>query len=1680
MRKLWWSWLLLGAWIWAQSYTYGNEWYDPTRPYRKLLVAQDKVYRVRAADLGLNGVPVATLRLIWRGQVVPIYVGDLDGSGTFEGNDYIEFYGQRNDGWPDSIFFRHPHQLRYLPGLHGNPYMPLNRNDTSAYYLTWGGSPGIRYTPYEDIQVGTRPVIDWFWYQMVESFHTSYYWPGPGGLWTGGHELHNNPMYIAGEGGLAGFNPYAWVYTLPGAVANVVPAFTVEVSHASLAFGGTYQLNWEVLNGYNNQVIYAGPTQNLTAPYYQRLRMAIPGDQLVGNVIVRCTSPTQGYRGEGVHYGAITYPRAWNSLGGVRFITLGVVNPDPTPKALALAGLSVGAGDSVIAYDTLHKLRIRLTWDGTRWLLPLPAIADTFPLVLTTGAEVAPVAAIQVPRLLGYSTAQGAEIILVTHPSLQASAEAYKLYRETHPTNPHSVFIAYTDAIDDEFGWGRIDHPAGIRNLVRWALDQWPIKPKYLLLWGDAVNPATLGTTYNGPKRPNHKVPVFGLFGTRSNNDVGGSDWGFVSDFYGDGNVIPAIPVGRVPLQNDAQGFAYIDKLRTYESGQASSWRKWGLHLGGGANAVEQALIRAQLVACQNIFESSPYAGQIVYYQKQTGGMQAPPGSPSIKDRIDSGVVIIQTFGHTGEDVFDLAFYEPTDYENWGRFPLVIVNGCYQGDVSSLINGTQNHGERFVLAPGRGSLWYWSLGGAGFIGPLGDQSRRLYEVLFRDSIGMPVGDAFVEVFRRLFSNGAAAFNYYHMAGSVLLGDPCVPLISPRKPDLAITMGDISIRPNTPYAEQNSFEVTLRYRNLGLAITDSFTVQVQHRIISSGQTFTYTYRRPPFLRQDSFTITLPAPPGEWAGVNEIVASLDTWVEIEEEREDNNTARVEFFVQSPRPILIYPWPFAVINKDSIALIAGTYNQSSFQSQGYYFEIDTSYLFNSPMLRQSGLIQGTSVYGQWVLPFRLQDSVVYYWRARLANAGAQEWAEASFQYIRGDKEGWGQSRPPQFRENIHRGLLYSGPPFQWQFQQRSVRLEVRDTWSPVGNRRFLIMDGQLLSTQEAHSLLRNGVPVGWWEGAWMPGIFIAAFDKDLFTPLIQDSIFGAWRYFCPRGVCYWASYQGPDTWTPARMADSLWSIIQSLPNGSIVVLLITQWHKPARDFALPQMANVLNAIGASAAVFGLDSLQKAILIGAKGAPPGSALEVIVPDSVPAGAIKDYTTSVPIGWMISPPIAAPVAWEEFFFQDDSALGRGHIRASVYAKRVSGGEDTVYRWVSAGPSYGLTSLNGRGYSSLRLEGLFIDTIASIAPAMRYWYVFFQPFPDVAVDPSLRWVLRRDTVDEGESISVEIGLRNLLSATTPESVAVRFSVQKADGNWIDVGEVRLPPLAGLDTAIVRYTFSSVGLSGLNRLRIIANPDYRFGERTYANNRWEASFYVRADIYNPVVDVLFDGYRIQNGDIVSPNPTILIEVKDENRYLALDDTSGVTVRLRRAEEGGLGQRIDYASGKLRFEPARLPDNRARVEFRPGRLEDGDYVLSVEARDKRANRSGIKPYDVQFRVINESSITHVVNYPNPFSTSTRFYYELTGAQLPEVFQIHIYTVTGRLVKVIDLKALGEVRIGRHLTSYAWDGRDEYGDQLANGVYLYRVILKMPGEGEIKKREDGLEGYFKSGWGKMVLMR
>lgn len=117
-----------------------------------------------------------------------------------------------------------------------------------------------------------------------------------------------------------------------------------------------------------------------------------------------------------------------------------------------------------------------------------------------------------------------------------------------------------------------------------------------------------------------------------------------------------------------------------------------------------------------------------------------------------------------------------------------------------------------------------------------------------------------------------------------------------------------------------------------------------------------------------------------------------------------------------------------------------------------------------------------------------------------------------------------------------------------------------------------------------------------------------------------------------------------------------------------------------------------------------------------------------------------------------------------------------------------------------------------------------------------------------------------------------------------------------------------------------------------------------------------------------------------------------------------------------------------------------------------------------------------------ISNLLNYPNPFTTSTAFVFTLTGSQIPQNMRIQILTMTGKIVREITQLELGPIHVGRNITEFKWDGTDQYGQKLANGVYLYRVITNLNGKSiEKYTQESGqTDKYFKSGYGKMYLMR
>ena len=114
----------------AQS-PFGNEWIRPTQKYLKLSVNQAGVYRVnyqtiKAADASFAQTNPTTWQLFFRGQEMAIrVVGEKDG--VFNEPDYVEFYGEGNDGSQDSLLYRPRKRL--------HPYQTLY-SDTAAYFLT--------------------------------------------------------------------------------------------------------------------------------------------------------------------------------------------------------------------------------------------------------------------------------------------------------------------------------------------------------------------------------------------------------------------------------------------------------------------------------------------------------------------------------------------------------------------------------------------------------------------------------------------------------------------------------------------------------------------------------------------------------------------------------------------------------------------------------------------------------------------------------------------------------------------------------------------------------------------------------------------------------------------------------------------------------------------------------------------------------------------------------------------------------------------------------------------------------------------------------------------------------------------------------------------------------------------------------------------------------------------------------------------------------------------------------------------------------------------------------------------------------------------------------------------------------------------------------------------------------
>jgi hypothetical protein len=230
----------------------------------------------------------------------------------------------------------------------------------------------------------------------------------------------------------------------------------------------------------------------------------------------------------------------------------------------------------------------------------------------------------------------------------------------------------------------------------------------------------------------------------------------------------------------------------------------------------------------------------------------------------------------------------------------------------------------------------------------------------------------------------------------------------------------------------------------------------------------------------------------------------------------------------------------------------------------------------------------------------------------------------------------------------------------------------------------------------------------------------------------------------------------------------------------------------------------------------------------------------------------------------------------------------------------------------------------------------------------------------------------------------------------------------------------------------------------------------------------ADDQGPQVEVFMNSEDFVFGGLTSPDPVLLVKLEDDNGINVVGNAIGHDLSAVMDDNS---QAYNYILNDF-YEAALDDHTKGEVRFPLSDLPEGRHEMRVQAWDIANNPAeGFTEFVVV--TSEDMALAHVLNYPNPFTSSTCFMFEHNKNGVEMDVQVQIYTISGRLIKTLNERIISTgSRLGSD-NCIRWDGRDDYGDPLAKGVYLYKVKVQSPGIGE-----DTLEG--ESDFEKLVILK
>jgi hypothetical protein len=212
---------------------------------------------------------------------------------------------------------------------------------------------------------------------------------------------------------------------------------------------------------------------------------------------------------------------------------------------------------------------------------------------------------------------------------------------------------------------------------------------------------------------------------------------------------------------------------------------------------------------------------------------------------------------------------------------------------------------------------------------------------------------------------------------------------------------------------------------------------------------------------------------------------------------------------------------------------------------------------------------------------------------------------------------------------------------------------------------------------------------------------------------------------------------------------------------------------------------------------------------------------------------------------------------------------------------------------------------------------------------------------------------------------------------------------------------------------------------------------------------------PQVRLFMNDSTFVNGGTTHSHPILLALLADENGI----NTAG----------NGIGHDITAIIDAKSNQPVVLNSffesnldtyKKGSVKYPWSDLSIGSHTLSVKAWDTHNNSSET---ELSFVVAENETmvIRQLLNYPNPFTTATKFFFEHNQACQDLDITVQVFTVSGKLVKTIFSH---QTCTGFRTEGIDWDGKDDFGDPIGKGVYVYRVNVRNP-EGKTAEKYEKL---------------